>query len=59
MITKGRQSGARGLPYFEDQTRDLILKSLPAIEALARALLARETVNKRRTLTARVNLRRR
>jgi hypothetical protein len=35
----------RGLPYFEDQTRDLVLKSWPAIEALAQALLARETLD--------------
>jgi hypothetical protein len=35
----------RGLPYFEDQRRDLVLKRWPVIEALAQALLARETLD--------------
>jgi hypothetical protein len=35
----------RGLPYFEDQTRDLVLEGWPAIEALAQALLTRETLD--------------
>ena len=35
----------RSIPYFEDRTRDLVLKSWSAIDALAKTLLVEETLN--------------
>lgn len=35
----------RSMLHFEDRTRDLVLKSWPAIDALAKALLANETLD--------------
>lgn len=40
--TSGRR---RCIQHFEDRTRDLVLKSRPAIIALAKALLVRETLD--------------
>ena len=35
----------RGMAYFEDRTRQLVLKNWPAIDALAKALLDYETLD--------------
>ena len=35
----------RRISHFEDRTRDLVLKSWPAIDALAKTLLVKETLN--------------
>ena len=34
-----------GIRHFENRTRDLVLKSWPAIDALAKTLLVKETLN--------------
>jgi hypothetical protein len=34
-----------GIPHFEDRTRDLVMKTWPAIDALASSLLVKETLD--------------